>query len=193
MLKNILAEQRFPVARFCVHPVDRHTPAHHGKGVPGEIQVRHGIHQEGILLFAQSCQIRQAGAFKALQVALAHARFHLFHQFFYRERGKILFQQIVGTPVLDPRFAEIIPDKLAAHGFVRHRFSRQIRQIEHLHAALAQRIGKLIVFLLRQLQIGNVIKQKPLQIVRHQVFQLPSGSVQQHLAQRTDLACIVQG
>ena len=58
---------------------------------------------------------------------------------------------------------------------------------------LAQRVGKGVVLLLRQLQVRNVVKEHLLEIVRSEVFQLGSGAVQQHAPQPADFGIYFDG
>jgi len=67
-------------------------------------------------------------------------------------------------------------------------FGHQVLQVDNLDAVVVQNLCECIVFLLRDLQVRNVVEQKFLQCVRRQIQQFIAGSVQQDFLQRLDLA-----
>lgn len=83
------------------------------------------------------------------------------------------------------------PDQVGPHVGVRDGLRHQIPQVDHLHSLLPEAVGKGVVLPLGLLQIGDVIKEQPLQILRHQIFQLTAGAVEQDLFQPPDLGGIV--
>ena len=182
MLKNQFAEQGFPVTGGGVHLVDGNAGADGGKGVPGKIQVRHGIHRKGILVL-HGVQI--VSQFPALhpQLTFTDTRHHRCHHFPVRHPGKIIGQHAAGSVIPDTGFIQKLADEVLPHLVIRDGLCHQIQQIHNLHALTAQAIRKGIVFPLRLFQIRDVIKQQLFQIFRHQVLQFHAGAVQHHFPQ----------
>ena len=68
----------------------------------------------------------------------------------------------------------------------------QILEVDHIRPVVPQAVGKGVVLRLGDLQIGDVVKEKPFQILRHQVLQLPARVVEHDLPQAADLGGVVQ-
>ena len=75
MLKDKAAEQRFPVSGHGMHFVNGHAGADGGKGVSCKIEVRHGVHGEGIVLPQPGEMVAEPSA-QSPQVAAANAGHH---------------------------------------------------------------------------------------------------------------------
>lgn len=75
-------------------------------------------------------------------------------------------------------------------GPVRDSTTRSVRYTTSTPAS-RQALGEGVVFRLRLLEIGNIVKQQPLQILRHEIFQFLSRPVQQDLPQPPDLRGIM--
>ena len=191
VLEDELAEEGLPVPGDGVHPVEGHAGADGGEGVPGEIEVGHGIHGKGIVIPLSREEVPQPPAALA-QLALADAGHHGGDHLPVRHFAQILLQALPHPGVPDVRLVQELAEKRLAHLAAGDGIDHQVREVHHLHPLLAQALGEGIVLLLRLPQVGDVVKQQPLQILRHQVLQLSAGAVQQDLFQPPDLAGIVQ-
>ena len=65
---------------------------------------------------------------------------------------------------------------------------RVIFKIDNVTPLRAEKIGKRVVLLLGKREIRDIVKEQALELLRHQMLQLAPGTVQQHTAQRADLA-----
>ena len=190
MLENEFAEQRLPVPGGGVHLVEGHAGADGGEGVPGEIQVGQGVHREGIAVLHSGEVVPQAAA-RRPQLIFADARHHGGHHRPVAHGPQVFFQHSPCPGVLHAGFVQELMQEVLPHLGAGQGLRHQVGEVHHLHALLAQAVGKGVVFLLGLLQIGDVVEQQPFQVLRHQVFQLSAGAVQQHPPQAPDLGGIM--
>ena len=190
VLKDEFAEQCLPVPGGGVHLVEGHAGADGGEGVPGEIQVGHGVHGEGVVILQVGEVVPQLSA-AAPQLGLADAGHHGIHHLPVIHPLQIVLQQLPAPVVRDAGLVQELADQVLPHLPAGEGLDHQVGQVHHLHALLAQAVGKGVVLLLGLFQIGDVVEQQPFQILRHQVFQLSAGAVQQHPPQPPDLGGIM--
>ena len=93
--------------------------------------------------------------------------------------------------VLQPRLVQELLRQLPPDVRLGQGLLHQIPEVYHLRPVVPQALGKGVVLRLGHLQIGDVVKQKPLQILRHQVFQLLARAVEQDLFQPPDLGGVM--
>ena len=93
----------------------------------------------------------------------------------------------------DSGLGNILPNELLLHLRISEGFRRQIGEIHHLRTVFTQQVAEGVVLLLCDFQIGYVVEQQPLDIFRHQIFQLPAGAVQKYPFQWANLAVNVNG
>ena len=92
----------------------------------------------------------------------------------------------------EPRLVQKLLGELPPNAVLGDGLHHQVREIEHLHPLLPQAGGEGVVLALGRLQVGNVVEEQPLQVLGHQIFQLPAGPVEHHLPQPPDLRGVVQ-
>ena len=98
-------------------------------------------------------------------------------------RGRGPLQRGAQPGVVDRR-----GDQLGAGGRERQHLGQQPVQVQHLDAAVAQRLGERVVLLLRAVDPGDAVEEQLVVVARGQPPQLGPGPVQQHGAQPADLA-----
>ena len=125
------------------------------------------------------------------QLPFAHAGHHGGHHFLVRHAAKIVRQQAAGPLVQGPGLVQELADQVLAHLRRGEGAHHQVREVHHLHPLVSQTVRKGVVLPLGLLQIGDIVKQQPFQILRHQILQLRAGPVQQHLFQPPDLGGIM--
>ena len=192
VLEDEFSEQGFPVPGHRVHPVEGYPGADGGEGVPGEIQVGHGVDEEGIVVGPEAEVIRQLPGFEAPYVALADPGHHGVHQLPPLHGGEIVPQDLPNSVVLQARLVQELLRQLLAELQGGDGFLHQVPEVHHLRPVVPQALGEGVVLRLGHLQVRDVVKQQPLQIFRHQVFQLPARTVEHHLPKPSDLAGIMQ-
>ena len=163
-----------------------------GKGIAREIQIRDRIEHEVHPVAAQGGQTLPTVEGKLVK---AHAGHGLFDQRrLARQREQQLRQRLAVAHSRAAAAIDEIDDELLLQALVlRQRLRRQLGEVDHLDAVVAQRLGEGIVLLLRAAQIGDVVKQQALQRVRNELLQLRTGAVQQDALQRHDLAFDLNG
>ena len=99
--------------------------------------------------------------------------------------------QPVAQPGSEPRAEPGGGDRRVEHlvaGAVKlQRLLEQAVQVEHLDAALDERVGERVVLLARALDPEDVVEQQRVLVARRQPLELAVGPVQQHPPQRPDL------
>ena len=190
MAEDILGEQRLPAAGDGGHFVDGHAGADGGEGVPGEVKVGDGVEDEGVVVVQIIGEVFPA---VAPDLRLADALHHFFHHVFGGHAPEVL--QYHGGALFPPdaRFRQILPEELFLYVRVGEGFRRQVGEVHHLRPVLPQQVAEGVVLLPGDLQVGDVVKQQALDILRHQVLQLPARPVEQHPPERADLAAHVNG
>ena len=190
MLKDEFSEEGLPVSGHGVHLVDGNAGTDGCEGVPGKIEVRHGIYHEGIIILQGPQVVSQLPA-AFPQGAFPDARHHHADHVPVRHGGQVLIKPLSGALVGNVGLLDELADKFLAHRRVGDGFRDQVRQVHHLHALGPKALGKGVMLPLGLFQVGDIIKQKPLQVLRHQVFQLLPGPVQHHLSKPPDLRRIM--
>ena len=153
--ENIISKESLPVSGLAVHPVQGDAAADTGEGIPGEIQVWHGINDEGIVAFQI---VRQIFLAVSVDLRFPDTGHHLQH---HVSGGKV--HKIVHHPP-DPLFApdagilqivqyKLLPQIVAAKGLC-----GEILQIDHLYPLLCQQLGKPVMLLPCQRQIWNIVE-----------------------------------
>ena len=169
-----------------MHAVEEHTLAHGGEGVPGEVEVGHGVHDQ---IVRRGDPVLQGIGLDVAHLLQGDALHGLLHQGLAGEMAA----QIVRQPVLPAAGADaallqpLVQERLRQLRVQIQDLGHQVLQIHDLHAVFPQGAGKGVVLLLRHAQIGDIVKQELLQPVRSQIQQFPAGAVQQHLSQLADL------
>ena len=172
--------------------MEGHPGADGGKGVPGEIQVGHGIDEKRVFVGPEAEVIRQLPGLKPPDVAFPHPGHHDIHQCAVVHLSEIVLQNFPDAVVLQPRLVQELLRQLPPDVRLGQCLLHQIPEVYHLRPVVPQALGEGVVFRLGHLQVGDVVKQQPLQIFRHQILQLPARAVEHHFFQPPDLAGIVQ-
>ena len=188
--EDILGEEGLPPPGDGVHPVDGHPVADGGEGVPGKVQVRDGVQDKGIVILQVVGEV-----FSSISphLGLAQPGHHGGDHVVGGHGQKVVGDHGGALAPPHPRLADILQDKLLLHPGVGEGLGHQVGEIHHLGPVAAQQLTEGVVLLLGDLQIGDVVKEQTLQIVRHQIFQLAPGPVEQHPLQGADLAFDVNG
>ena len=119
------------------------------------------------------------------QLVEADAGHGLEDQLVRRRQGQQHLGQRVTIAVSDCAAAadEILDEALLERLALRQRLRREGGQIDHLDAVFAQHLGEPVVLLLRAVEVRDVVKEQPLQRVRHELLELAARALQQHLLQ----------
>ena len=184
VLEDIPGEQGLPAPGVREHPVDGDPVPDAGEGIPGEVEVGHGINDKGIVVVQVVGEIFPA---IAPDLRLSDARHHLQDHVFGGHAGEIVGDHAGTLLTVDAGLTDIVQDELALHSLVGERLRRQVLQIDHLGAAVPKHLAELVVLLLGQLEIGDVVEEQPLDGVRHKVFQFLPRPMEQHPPERTNL------
>ena len=184
--KNISAEQGFPGADVVSHAVDGNAAAHGRKGVTGEVEVGHGVGQKRVVIFQQAQQAAKALVFGFTGHGFADAGTHGLDKLFCTERGKIFRQKIHFPGGFNSGFVDKIAYELFSNFAVGNGFGGQVLKVDHLAAPAFQQGRKLVMFPSSFFQIWDIVEQQPVEMFRHQVFQLTAGSVKHNPFQRAD-------
>ena len=187
VLKNEFSEQSFPVPGHRVHSVEGDSGAYGCKGVPGEIQVGHRVDEEGVIIGAEAQVVGELPRLEAPHVALAHPGHHGLHQAVVLHAGEVVPQNLPHPVALQGRLVQELLDELPADLRVLDGLLHQVLEVDHLRAVGAQALGKGVMLRLGHLQVGDVVKEQALQVLGHQVLQLPPRPVEHHLPQPPDL------
>ena len=91
------------------------------------------------------------------------------------------------------RVAEVQPgqragDRVVAGELALEGLGEQLGQVEHLHAAVAQRLGEGVVLVLRAADPGDAVEEEPVVVAGREPLQLVAGPVQHDRGQAADLA-----
>ena len=121
------------------------------------------------------------------QVAAADARHHGGHHLPVIQAGEVLCHCLPGGRVRQIGFFQKLMQKCLPHLRGGQGIDHQVDEVHHLHPGVPETLGKGVVLRLGLFQIGDIVKQQPFQIFRHEVFQLLTGPVQQDLPQLADL------
>ena len=188
--EDILGEEGLPPPGDGVHSVDGYPVAHGGEGVPGKVQVGDGVQDKGIVVFQVVGEVFPP---VAPHLGLAQPRHHGRDHVVGGHGQKVVGDHggALGAP--HPRLGDIRPDKLLLHRSVGEGLAHQVGEVHHLHAVVPQQPTEGVVLLLGDFQIGDVVEEQALQILRHQVFQLAPGAVEQHPLQGANFAFDVNG
>ena len=178
--QEILAVDRLAVAGDGIHVVQRHAPADRGKGVAGKIEIGNGIQDE---MGPVAAQRRQGASAPLGQLVKADTGHSLADQLPGCGQGEQNLRQLLPVAVGDTAAAvDEIRHKLPAKRIIAlQRLGRQLGKVDDLNTLLLQGAGKGIVLRLCAAEIGNVVKEKLLQRVGHQLLQFAAGALQQHL------------
>ena len=175
-----------------MHPVEGDSGAYGRKRVPGEIQVGHGVDEEGVIIGAEAQVVGELPRLEAPDIAFPHPGHHGIHQRAVVHLRKIVLKNLPDTVVFQPRLIQELLCQLPPDIRLGKCLLHQIPEVYHLRPVVPQALGKGVMFRLSHLQVGNVVKQQPLQIFRHQIFQLLARAVEHDFFQPPDLAGIVQ-
>ena len=160
--------------------VQRHTPADGGKGVAGKVEIGDGIQDKMGSVTAQRRQRTSAPLGQLVKADTGHSLADQLPGCGQREQH---LRQLLPVAVGDTATAvdEICHKLPAKRIIILQRLGGQLGKVDDLYTMLLQGAGKGIVFRLCAAEIGNVIKEKLLHRVGHQLLQLTAGALQQHL------------
>ena len=184
--EEIVGVQSLPPAGGVAHPVEEHALAHGGEGIPGEIQVRHGVHDQ---IIGRGGHILEGIGLHVAHLREGDALHGLLHQSLALIVGADVIDELV-LPALgaDLPFNEpLTEERLQQLGIEPQHLRHQILQVHYLNPLAAQGLGKGVVLGLGHPEKRNIVKQQFSQPVRRETQKLPTRAVQQHLAQLADL------
>ena len=93
----------------------------------------------------------------------------------------------VETRLVEPLVGELLAGTSGVEGL-----SSEVLKVNNLGAVLTEKLGELVVLGLSDLEEGDVVEQKALEIVRREVEELLAGAVQADLLQGANLAVDVK-
>ena len=184
--EEIIGIQGLPPPGGVAHPVEEHALAHGGEGIPGEIQVRHGVHDQ---IIGRGGHILQGIGLHVAHLREGDALHGLLHQSFALIVGADVIDELV-LPALGadlPLNEPLTEERLQQLGIEPQHLRHQILQVHYLHTLAAQGPGKGVVLGLGYPEKRNIVEQQFSQPVRRETQKLPTRAVQQHLAQLADL------
>ena len=176
VLENELAEQGLPVSRGGVHFVDGHAGTDGGEGVPGKIEVGQGIYGEGVIIPGGREIVPSRALFARAGTCGRPPSWQTPSPCPAGQKGSPPGSPGAGRP--DAGLLQELADQVGrTSASVMDSATRSAGRPPPL-PALPEAVGKGVVLPLGLLQIGDVIKEQPLQILRHQIFQLTARAVE---------------
>ena len=180
MLQDILAVDGLPASGLRIHLVETDAFADAGKGIPGKIKIRDRVQDKAAVGLYQVHQRTSSAAGKLRYRDAGHGLKD--HVFLILDPHQIIIEFIRKVHGLVAALCDKLPDETALGlRVVLQHVCHQVLQIKDLHAMIFHEPGKMIVLPLGHLQKRNIIKEQPLQLARHQVFQFLAGPVQHNL------------
>ena len=188
--EDVVRKQGLPLADLIGHVADDHAVAQTGEGVPGEVEVGHGLGVEGEVLLGVVHQVVLA---QLGDLALAHAAGHGVEHLVRGQGQQILLHGLLHVGAVEVGLGHVVVHQVLPDAGPVHGLAQQILQVHHVHAALPQGAGEGVVLLLGVDEVGDVVKELMGQIIGHQVFQLHTRAVQQHRVELADFGTDADG
>ena len=184
ILEDVTGKDRLLAAGHGVHPVDGCALTDGLKGVPGEVEVGHGLQNEIVLPVQHGGQGELRGSAQLPEGDAGHG---LEDQLLVVGDGEQILIELTPVVHIGREGDELLQKLLPQAGIGLEGLGGQVLQVNHLGARLPQHLGKPVMLLLGNLQIGNVVEQQPVQRTGSQMLQLLTGPMQHHTFQRGDL------
>ena len=185
---HILEQQGLSLSGRGVHTVDVDAFADAGAGVTREVKVGHRVGDERIVVLHKVHQ--RAGPvgshFRPLDTGN-----ELCDHFLRRHSQQIAGQRRSETLGVDLADIEEIVDKLDLECRICDCPCNLVHIVDDLNAIVPEDLCKCIMFLLCDLQVGDIVKQKSFQGTRSQGFEFFTRAVQQNLVQLADFRKIM--
>ncbi len=194
--EDVLAEQRLAVARHGEHVVQVDATADDRERVAREVRVGHRVDEEvGLAILIGTDELGQGAAGVNGQVDLVLA-----------ETGDALVDEGLGVldgvhvlldsragllalqaGLVQPLLRELLAGTCSVEGL-----GNEVLDVEDLNALLAEQLGELVVLGLSNLQEGDVVEQKALEVIRGEVQKLLARTVKADLLQGANLTVDVE-
>ncbi len=180
---DIFHEEGFSSSRPHAHPVNGESICHRGRGVAREVQVRHRVQIEKVAVVDQVAQrIGVAHLDLILTDAGLDALDHLHDGLF----AQILVERVIHGLRGDAAFLEDLAQEAVAQLVVFQDLRQQVVQVVDFHAPVAEHLRKVVMLLLRDLQIRNIVEEQAAELLRHEVLQFAARTVKHDLLQFAD-------
>ncbi len=184
--EDVVGVDRLPAAGGEAHLIEQDPRSHGREGIPGEIQVGHGIHHQ---IVRGRDHVLQGARGDVAHLPHGDALHGLLHQGLPLE----VLQQVVADLILPLLRADVALLHPLVQKGLRHlrvqlqHLGHQVLQIDHLGAVVPQDPGEGVVLLPGHLQERDVVEQQLGEPVGDQVQQFPARPVQEYFLQGLDL------
>ena len=193
ILEDVLAEQGLAVTRDGVHVMQHDALADDRKRVTGEVGVGHRVDEQvglGVLILADEVRKQRGACGGQVELVLAQAGDRLVDELLGVADGvQVLLHGSKHVLATKARFLQpLLGVLLASTRLGVKRLGAELLEVQNLNALLTKNLGKAIVLLLRNLEEGDVVEEQAPQIVRSQVEELLTRTMEQDLLQGADFA-----